>query len=345
MSKTDPEHGDWGSRSEALFHDSRDDYDPTMADRKRVRDALDRRLGQGSYSSERATDLQAPASKRASRWALGKLAKAGIGAACLMVAGSFALTLGTESLPRATPRPASTRTGALATKTRELSGEPTNRAQNDDVSPSHEPADTAQSSARFDPATPQVSRRRRRVSHVRPPPASALSAQSPAPTLSVPEPTVKKPLAIERQTSARESAAETRPAAAREAAAVTPNAGQAAAQPIPVASLSVARTATENKGPNASNAASDELAFVTRIHVAMMKSQLRSVITLCAEHERRWPHGTFVQEREALRTIARCGAHVSGAGRGALAFFADYPDSPLAARVRETCSAQLTAAE
>jgi hypothetical protein len=345
VSKTDQEGGDWGSRSEALFHDSRDDYDPTLADRKRVRDALDRRLGQGSYASKRATELQLPASKRASRWALGKLAKAGIGAACVMVAGSIVLTLGTDSRPRATPRPASIQSGALAAKTRELSGEPTNRMQIDDVSPSHEPADTAQSYAKDDPATRQVSRRRRRVPHVPLPPASALSAQPPTPTSSVPEPTVEKPLAIERQTSARESAAEMRPAAARDAAVVTPNASQAAAQPIQVASPDVARTATENKGTNASNAASDELAFVTRIHVAMMKSQLRSVIALCAEHEHRWPHGTFVQEREALRTIARCGAHVTGAGRGALAFFADYPDSPLAARVRETCSAQLTAAE
>jgi hypothetical protein len=83
-----------------------------------------------------------------------------------------------------------------------------------------------------------------------------------------------------------------------------------------------------------------ELAFVVRMNKAMQESKFRTVLTLCAEHERRWPKGTFVQEREGLRAIASCGSGTTGADGRARNFVAAYPRGPLAPRVREACASQ-----
>jgi hypothetical protein len=86
-----------------------------------------------------------------------------------------------------------------------------------------------------------------------------------------------------------------------------------------------------------------ELAFVARINAAVRESTPQTVLALCAEHERRWPHGIFEQEREGTRAIASCSSKSPGAGARARAFLANYPRAAIAARVREECAPLLTA--
>jgi hypothetical protein len=62
-----------------------------------------------------------------------------------------------------------------------------------------------------------------------------------------------------------------------------------------------------------------------------------SILALSQEHARRWPHGTFVQEREGLRAIAACQAHIPNALSGANKFSASYPRSPMLSRVHAAC--------
>jgi hypothetical protein len=81
-----------------------------------------------------------------------------------------------------------------------------------------------------------------------------------------------------------------------------------------------------------------ELEFVARINAAVRTSAPRTVLALCAEHERRWPHGTFEPEREGARAIASCRSQLPGAAARARAFLARYPRTAVAARVREECA-------
>lgn len=87
-----------------------------------------------------------------------------------------------------------------------------------------------------------------------------------------------------------------------------------------------------------------ELFFVRRIQAAVRDDDPRKVLSLCAEHERRWPRGTFVQEREGLRAVASCQSGTRDASARAAKFFDAYPRGPLAPRVREACGSQLNAA-
>jgi hypothetical protein len=88
-----------------------------------------------------------------------------------------------------------------------------------------------------------------------------------------------------------------------------------------------------------------ELAFVQRIREALTETDPERVLSLCDEHQRRWPHGTFAQEREGLQTIATCQTQAQNAASIARAFFTSYPHSPMGPRVRIACASQLQAAD
>jgi hypothetical protein len=87
-----------------------------------------------------------------------------------------------------------------------------------------------------------------------------------------------------------------------------------------------------------------EIAFVRRIQAALRDANPRKALAMCAEHERRWPRGTFTQERDGLRAIASCRSDARDAPTRARDFFAAYPRGPLASQVRDACAMQLTAA-
>jgi hypothetical protein len=111
--------------------------------------------------------------------------------------------------------------------------------------------------------------------------------------------------------------------------------------PLPAADYG-ARAAEPPKLP-AATPANAELVFLRRIQAALQASELDEVFALSREHEQRWPHGTFVQEREGLHAIAACQAHLPDAGMRARKFAAAYPRSPLLSRVRAACAPLLGA--
>jgi hypothetical protein len=84
-----------------------------------------------------------------------------------------------------------------------------------------------------------------------------------------------------------------------------------------------------------------ELALIKRIHAELRDTDFASALSLCAEHERRWPHGMFELEREGARAIASCGVSSNDAARRASHFLTAYPHAPVALRVRSACEKQL----
>jgi hypothetical protein len=124
--------------------------------------------------------------------------------------------------------------------------------------------------------------------------------------------------------------------------------------PGPEAEDSAKATAAQTEQDSASRATANaqldpsdpraELFFLRRIQAALRAAEPREVLSLCAEHERRWPLGTFVQEREGLRAIASCQSNARDAGARASAFFVAYPRGPLAPRVRAACASRLPVA-
>lgn len=81
----------------------------------------------------------------------------------------------------------------------------------------------------------------------------------------------------------------------------------------------------------------EELRFIRKIQAALVTEKQQEVLGLCAQHEQRWPDGTFVQEREGLRSIALCNTAAPDASERARRFLSRYPRTPLGARVREAC--------
>jgi hypothetical protein len=110
---------------------------------------------------------------------------------------------------------------------------------------------------------------------------------------------------------------------------VAPIADEARPSPQPEA----AEQSVEDSGD-----ARAELEFMQRINAALRKSSPHTVIALCVEHERRWPHGAFEPEREGARAIASCTAKALDAGARARSFLAKYPRTATAARVRAQCA-------
>jgi hypothetical protein len=83
------------------------------------------------------------------------------------------------------------------------------------------------------------------------------------------------------------------------------------------------------------------LAMMKRIQAALRDTDFPTVLTLCAEHARRWPHGVFELEREGVRAIASCGGNSDDAALRAKRFLKAHPRAPVAMRVSASCAEQL----
>jgi hypothetical protein len=86
--------------------------------------------------------------------------------------------------------------------------------------------------------------------------------------------------------------------------------------------------------------ASTELAVLKRMQAALHAADFTKALALCADHERRWPHGRFELEREGVRVIAACGASSHDALPMAKAFLAKHPRAAIALRVSSACAVQ-----
>lgn len=77
-----------------------------------------------------------------------------------------------------------------------------------------------------------------------------------------------------------------------------------------------------------------ELRFLRPAREALARDDFGSALAATAAHERRFPHGQLVEEREALRIVALSGARRGDeARRAAAAFRARFPGSLLQKRV------------
>jgi hypothetical protein len=114
-----------------------------------------------------------------------------------------------------------------------------------------------------------------------------------------------------------------------------------AAQPMLAPSTPVVaqpREMPERPAPAADARA--ELTLVERIQAALRAHQSSLALELCNEHERRWPRGTFVEEREGIRALVACGTRAKDADARARMFLAAHPHTPLAHRVAAACAVQ-----
>ncbi|MEM9070225.1 MAG: hypothetical protein AAGE52_17090 [Myxococcota bacterium] len=79
---------------------------------------------------------------------------------------------------------------------------------------------------------------------------------------------------------------------------------------------------------------SAELGLLRRARSALARGDHQAAESALREHERRFPAGTLVAEREGTLVLARC---AQGDPSGVASFLATHPRSPLAARIRDAC--------
>lgn len=308
--------------SEQLLRSARSDHAPNSADRERVRRALARRLAESA-------DTLPDASVNSTRRLLHPMAKTGI--------GLVLLAAGITTLMRSNDQPKSVAVKLPATSEVQP-GEPTGSSQL--------PPPAASAGGAVEPS--EAARERTVASAKRAAPRSkaALRASAAPEAARVPAAKSVSVKAAERMERA-DAQTGTQPSASRVSFvehtehAANPSPAAATVQPR------VREAKPETPPARAHDASADgreELVFLASIRAELNEKEHEHVLELCDEHERRWPHGVFEQEREGLRAMAMCETESGKAANNAGAFFASYPQSPMAPRVRAACALQLKAA-
>jgi hypothetical protein len=297
----------WSGGARELLHAYRSDHDPSAFERARLQRALaERPVRPGgpavSQPQTRGRSLRVALSASANRWFVG---------ACLAAAavGGFRTIDQTGGAPKPAP----------------LTAAYTERSQ--------------APQSRFPAATPATQAQPAKAATVQVRTAARVHATVAAPTMSPPR----------RLRAARSMrAVVTPPRAAASGAAdgsaargvnVVPNALPPSAAPDhpDQAKLTARPSDSEIAPPKDTAEAQLERAFMARIQAAVRGAKLRQALALCAEHERRWPHGTFQQEREGVRALAACKLQLADAESRAHGYLADYPHGALAPSVRAAC--------
>ena len=377
MSKRPTEPDDWSSASETLFRAARTDYAPRAADRERVRNALAQRLADASNAPVTDAGSLLPAASTSSV-ALSTLVKFGLGVVVVM-AGVFAFMragdspkridsrlsdpAGVEgartpehvpSEPVAPPRAAAEapsaqasaskvegegaqtfreplRDGASRGRANERPSTRVGRARESAAAQKYATAHAMPRRAAMDGSAARVAARDAEESNEREPADGATASRDPASALA------------SGRTDAEPARSDAEKAESSSAARAAASGDEAAADPAAVAKTDESHRAVANAELDASDPRA-ELMFVRRIQAALLDAKPRRVLALCAEHEKRWPRGTFVEEREGLRAIASCQSDARDAAARASQYFTAYPRGPLAPRVRAACAPQLKAA-
>lgn len=93
---------------------------------------------------------------------------------------------------------------------------------------------------------------------------------------------------------------------------------------------------TSHRGVAGAEGYARELRFLQPAREALARQDFSSALAATAAHERRFPRGQLVEEREALRILALAGAQAAAAARlAAAAFHQRFPNSLLQRRVDE----------
>lgn len=319
---------DWSHASESLFRSSRADHDATSADRARVRRVLARRLAGGAARTTGAGARAASRSGFHSTW-IGKGLMVALGVACV-AAGAFVFTRDDRHAAR------STATTSIASAQTDSAGRTA-----DPLEPGQTEMAAARGGVPSVPATNAPSR-----AAVRRPRTDTVTVRSRASKSDDGQRSEATPTAL--HSGAAKTAMSTGEDRARSDLEASPAASSSRESVAEAPSAEATNRATTQSTPDATRGEElddlrAELALVKHIHFAMQSGKPLDALTLCAEHARRWPHGTFVQEREGVRAIASCETRSNAAGPRARAFLANYPRAPLAPRVATACSSVLGA--
>ena len=103
----------------------------------------------------------------------------------------------------------------------------------------------------------------------------------------------------------------------------------------PAASLASSKPTASSTG---SVSPADELPLVRAMQQALRAGNPSQALALAADHTRRFPRGTLVEEREGVRAVARCQLATTDARTPILAAFTQrFATSPYAARVKAAC--------
>jgi hypothetical protein len=82
----------------------------------------------------------------------------------------------------------------------------------------------------------------------------------------------------------------------------------------------------------------EELTLVRGMQQALRSGNPSRALALAADHARRFPRGTLLEEREGVRAVARCQTAAPAARPALLEAFAQrFAGSPYAARVKAAC--------
>jgi hypothetical protein len=80
-----------------------------------------------------------------------------------------------------------------------------------------------------------------------------------------------------------------------------------------------------------------EMRLLTQAQRALEHGSPGGALQALARHRREFPHASLAVEREGLRAVASCSAKLADGRALAERFVAQYPSSPLVARVRTAC--------
>jgi hypothetical protein len=139
--------------------------------------------------------------------------------------------------------------------------------------------------------------------------------------------TMREPVATMREPVATPPTLEATPPAS----AAPPS----AEAPRPAPSLEVSRP---TPAPARSVDPAEELQLVRAMQQALRSGNPGQALTLAADHARRFPRGTLVEEREGVRAVARCRLAAPDARLAILSAFTErFATSPYAARVKAAC--------
>jgi hypothetical protein len=355
---------DWRSGSEALFQAVRADHEASAADCARVEAELARRIAAGA-PAKLAPDGDVPATpaKPARLFTPGTLAKLSIGVS-LLAAGSLAIMRGVELAHSRASRPANAFEPAptppmAAAATRERTLEPAPEAAS--TAPLGELPDAPLPRARTrqqGSARGALSRGALRDSAALRLASASHGAATSSDAMLANEAISPTPASVSARGGSESSRAEPaaqptpsgdtspqRSAAKTSAKPLAQPRPAAALEPLPEANAPSQSASQTPVRVDDSADARAELALVERIQAAMRAAKPAAALALCAEHAKRWPHGMFAEEREAVSAIAACVLHSDAAAARARLFLSQHPRAPTAPRVAAACAPLSAATE
>jgi hypothetical protein len=109
------------------------------------------------------------------------------------------------------------------------------------------------------------------------------------------------------------------------------------ARPVVAHHAHVAAPTHVETAPMTTNRLAEETALLAAANGQLRGGDARRALSLLDDYDRRYPAGVLREEVLATRVIARCQLGDNSARRGADAFLARHPASPLATRVRSSC--------